>query len=412
MLKWTASAQKLNQLTPSIRTATTSIRTPHPLVEAKRRRRRATISNKENIRYTSTPMVERERNSPLLLSPLTDILNVTPKDMSPLMERTPGRIRVTSTSVAGRPLPNRRHSTVGLFLHPAPTYASTLPRFEEEYSPSTALPTGQQVALRGLVPDPFISNLRYFNTPELAKRKQKGDLEKLKAARKSLPRKLEADFAEIAKECGEEKLTKHIKNESHSAGMSDQTLDKLIDAILDSARKDEKKKVKPRKSFNLRRRTLLKNQAEQKVSELVLSPSYAAGEDPASDLSFMFVDQRPKHVMKTENATKSPLTPAPVTPPPGTPISTDILQKMPTPAPTSISTTDANSAHQHHYLRSSLSRERLDHTFQLETPARIPLQRKRQRRKTLAAPIGSTKRLKTGGINYFEVGLALPSIYV
>lgn len=410
MLKWTASAQKLNQLTPNIKTATTSIRTPHPLAETKRRRRRATISNKENIPYTSTPMVERERNSPLVLSPLTDILNVTPKHMSPLMEHTPGRIQ--STSVASRPLPNRRHSTVGLFLHPAPTYASTLPHFEEEYSPSTALPTGQQVALRGLLPDPFISNLRYFNTPELAKRKQKENQEKLKGAGKSLPRKLEADFAEIAKECVEEKLTKRINSESHSAGMSDQTLDKLIDAILDSARKDEKKKVKPRKSFNLRRRTLLKNQAEQKVSELVLSPSYAAGEDPASDLSFNFIDQRPKDVMKTESTTKSPLTPAPATPPPGTPISTDILQKMPTPAFTSISRTDANPAYQHHYLRSNLSRERLDHTFQLETPVRLPMQRKRQRRKTLAVPIGSTKRLKTSGTNYFEVGLALPSIYV
>lgn len=398
MLKWTASAQKVNQLTPSIGTATTSIRTPHSLEEAKRRRRRATFSNKENIPFTSTPMVERERNSSLVFSPLTDILNVTPKDISHL---------------ASRPLPNRRHSTVGIFLHPAPTYASTLPRFEEEYSPSTALPTGQQVALRGLLPDPFKSNLRYFNTPELVKRKQKKDQEKLRAAKKSLPRKLEADFAEIAKECGEEKLTKHINNESHSAGMSDQTLDKLIDAILDSARKDEKKKVKPRKSFNLRRRTLLKNQAEQKVSELVLSPSYTAGEDPASDLSFIFVDQSSNGVMKAQDVTKSPFTPAPATPPPGTPISTDILKKMPTPTSTSISITDTKSAHQHHYLRSNLNRERLDNTFQLETPIRLPMQRKRQRRKTLAEPIGgSTKRLKTGSTNYFEVGLALPSIYV
>lgn len=54
-------------------------------------------------------------------------------------------------------------------------------------------------------------------------------------------------------------------------------IDHLIDAILDSARKDEKKK-KPRKSFNLRRRTLLKNQVEQH-QDIMLSPSYAAGDD-------------------------------------------------------------------------------------------------------------------------------------
>ncbi|XP_036338522.1 uncharacterized protein LOC118748254 [Rhagoletis pomonella] len=409
MLKWTASAQKLNQLTPNIKAATTTLRSPHPLTDAKRRRRRATISNKENIvPYTSTPMVAREHNSPLVLSPLTDILNVTPKTQSPLTQRTPERMLNASTSTTSRALPNRRHSTVGFFLHPAPNYASTLPRFEEEYSPSTALPTGQQVALRGLLPDPFLSNLRYFNTPELEKRKQKEAQEKLKAARKSLPRKLEADFAEIARECCGGQQPKRNYNESHSAGMSDQTLDKLIDAILDSARKGEKKKMRPRKSFNLRRRTLLKNQTEQKVSELVLSPSYAPGDDPASDLSFLLAEPVSKSMMKVQGSTKaSPPTPAPATPLPGTPISEEVLQKMPTPATCAC-------AAQLHFLRSSTSKERLDTTFTLETPVRLPMQRKRQRRKTLAVSIGGgTKRFKADGSqNYYDVGLALPSIFV
>ncbi|XP_054729039.1 uncharacterized protein LOC129238029 [Anastrepha obliqua] len=408
MLKWTASAQKLNQLTPNIKAATTALHhngTPHPLTEAKRRHRRATMTNKENVLvpYTSTPMRMRERNSPLVLSPLTDILNVTPKTLSPL--------RTTSTSTISRPLPTRRHSTVGLFLHTAPNYATTLPRFEEEYSPSTALPTGHQVALRGLLPDPFLSNLRYFSTPELAKRKQQEEQENLRADRKSLPRKLEEDFAEIARECGGDKQKKLINDESHSAGMSDHTLDKLIDAILDSACKDEKKKVRPRKSFNLRRRTLLKNQAEQKVSELVLSPSYAAGDDPASDLSFLLGEPMSNSKQTAQRSAKTlPPTPAPATPLPGTPMSAEMLRNMPTP---DISTSNYKCTTQRHILRSTASEEPLDTTFQLETPVRLPMQRKRQRRKTMTVSIsGSTKRFKTDGKNYCEVGLALPSIYV
>ncbi|XP_004531160.1 uncharacterized protein LOC101451089 [Ceratitis capitata] len=404
MLKWTASAQKLNQLTPSIKT----IRSPHPLAnEVKRRRRRATISNKENlIPFTSTPMVACEwRNSPLGLSPLTDILSATAKST----QRTPERTlqQVGSTYVENRPLPTRRHSTVGFSLQAAaaaPTYASTLPCFEEEYSPSTALHTGQQVALRGLLPDPFVSNLRYFNTPELVKRRQQEAQEQLKATRKSLPRKLEQDFAEIARECvGVKQLrhntNKHNNNVTHSAAMSDQTLDKLIDAILDSARKDEKKKVRTRKSFNLRRRTLLKHQTAEKVPELVLSPSYAAGDDPASDLSFLLVEPALEYT--------TPPTPAPATPLPGTPITAEMLQKMPTPANISAG---SNSKH---FLRSTSSKVRLDNTFQLETPVRAPMQRKRQRRKTLASPIvGAAKRFKAEGSKFFEVGLALPSVYV
>ncbi|XP_067635436.1 uncharacterized protein [Eurosta solidaginis] len=408
MLKWTASAQKLNQLTPNIKATTSTLHTPNGLTEAKRRRRRATIANKENVPYTSTPMVARARSSPLVLSPLTDLLNITTKEITPAIEHTPQRIESTQTHAGSQALPNRRHSTVGLFLQSAtPSYASTLPRFEEEYSPSAALPTGQQVALRGLLPDPFLSNLRYFNTPELVKRTQKEAQAKLKSTRKSLPRKLDEDFAEIARECSGEQQLQRNNNETHSAGMSDQTLDKLIDAILDSARKDEKKKVKPRRSFNLRRRTLLKNHDAQKDSELVLSPSYAAGDDPASDLSFLFNDPSTKCPSKT-----SPATPAPATPLPGTPLSDETLRQLPTPDVAAQMPTACGET-QLHFLRSSTSKKRLDTTFELETPVRLPMQRKRQRRKTLALPFGVTsKRFKVDGSNYFEVGVALPSIYV
>lgn len=392
MLKWTASATKMPQDTPvsahRVASSTATIgRTPR-LTEAKRRKRRATIANKENIPIvTSTPMVNRTRNSPLVLAPFADILNVTPEAVS--STRTPERRRVSIQAV---PVTNttgtttRRHSSVGLSVASAvPQYATTLPKFEEEYSPNTMLPTGQQLALRGLLPDPFMGNRRYFSTPEVVEQEVK--------TISSLPkkRKLEMDFLAIAQEevCQTKVETKLDNTGVVSNRMGDQTLDNLIDAILDSARKDEKKK-KPRKSFNLRRRTLIKNQVDT-VNDFILSPSYAAGDDPCSDLSFLGYEPSAPAMKKPFKAVTpqpaSPIvvfTPEPVTPNPGTPLNTQQLLELPTPS-----------------VRND--------SFSLATPVRPSLKR---RSESKSCQNSSAKKYKVDSRNYFEIGLALPSIYV
>lgn len=379
MLKWSASAQKLNQeVTLSPQTAN-PICTPR-FAEKKRRKRRATIANKENIAIlTSTPMGQRARNSPLVMAPLADILNVTPESEG---NRAPERRRLSVNAVSNRNAgATRRHSTVGFVIPTIPQYATTLPKYEEEYSPSTELPTGQQLALRGLLPDAFMGNPRYFTTP------QHPEEQKVKKVT-SFPgkRKLEQDFVTIAREqevMPENSSLNHTEVTSNK--MDDQTLDNLIDAILDSACKEEKKK-KRRKSFNLRRRTLLKNQVEQ-YQDTILSPSYTAGDDPCNDVSFLNSESLSCLSVKTLKAT----TPQPTASQPATPLITvpfnkQLLAQLPTPPV-----------------------RKLRDSFSLETPVRSKLKR---RSESTARSNSNAKKYKADSSNYFEIGVALPSIYV
>ncbi|KAH8418945.1 hypothetical protein KR222_009043 [Zaprionus bogoriensis] len=354
MLKWTASTQRLHEMNPAA--------SAQP--RRKRRERRATIANKENVPavgYTSTPMpLARLRNSPLVLAPLSDIRNVTPEQQR---QQQPALRVVQSVRYA----------------------APTLPRYEEEYSPSS-LPSGQHLALRGLLPlDPFLEQPRYIQRklePDFLATMEEQPLqqqlrEQITAA-KPTPTPTPTPIA------AKSRPARPVTPQPASTHMGDQTLDRLIDAILDSACKaDASSRKKPRKSFNLRRRTLVKQQLEsQQQCEAMLSPSYAAGDDPASDLSFGLL---PLPALTPEPA--SPL----VAPP------QSVLRQLPTP--------------QGH-----------SDTFCLETPVR-PLKRSRRRscsREQQAAAVAASaelvesplKRYKVDARNYFEVGLALPSIYV
>ncbi|KAH8420370.1 hypothetical protein KR009_009655 [Drosophila setifemur] len=373
MLKWTASAQRLNEMIP--------MEAPIPLDQRRlqrrqRRHRRATIANKENVPdvvgYTSTPVpVSRLRNSPLVLAPLSDIRNVTPE----AMPRNPAQQRVQSVR-----------------------YATTLPQFAEDYSPN-GLPTGQHLALRGLTQlDPFLGQPRYIS-----------------AAAQLKKRKLDADFVATMEGEQEQGLEKEPEQEQEkkpeppvkttplrpvtpqpaSTQMGDQTLDRLIDAILDSACKaDAGSKKKPRRStFNLRRRTLVKQQLDADCVREVLSPSYAPGDDPASDLSFGLVPI--PQVMKT--------------PEPASPmgkISHNMLIQMPTPRVGKHPSPPVNPVNPPHPAAAAAA---WDNTFCLETPVRS-LKRTRKEQVAKESPL---KRFKVDERNYFEVGLALPSsIYV
>ncbi|KAH8385016.1 hypothetical protein KR093_010037 [Drosophila rubida] len=371
MLKWTASTQRLHELPPS--------QQPRGVVRRQRRQRRATIANKENVPsvgYTSTPMpLQRLRNSPLVLAPLSDIRNVTPESRSPARSaarspQQPARLMVQSVR-----------------------YAATLPRYEEEYSPSAqgALLSGQHLALRGLLPlDPFLEQPRYMvATQQLRKRKLEPDfVATLEPSQVAEPVAVAVAVAE--EQPAKTKPLRPVTPQPASTQMGDQTLDRLIDAILDSACKsDPSSRKKPRKSFNLRRRTLVKQQLESQCHVAMLSPSYAAGDDPASDLSFA-------------------LLPLPRTPEPASPLNPlphSLLVQLPTPQPQPQSQWQP-SAGSH------------SDTFCLATPVR-PLKRSRApERQTVASDSASAaesplKRYKVDARNYFEVGLALPSsIYV
>ncbi|XP_022218884.2 uncharacterized protein LOC111071711 [Drosophila obscura] len=381
MLKWTASAQRLNELP-----AAEEIQQPSQtrrLQRRQRRERRATIANKENVMdvgYTSTPVpaVMRLRNSPLVLAPLSDIRNVTPeqRSASPHLRQQQQYQRVQS-------------------VH----YASTLPRYAEEYSPNAAallLPSGQHLAMRGLAPlDPFLEQPRYISAAG-NKQQQQQQLKK---------RKLEADFVatmEVPPAAVQPAPQRPITPQPPSSDqLGDQTLDKLIDAILDSACKaDPSAKKKPRRStFNLRRRTLVKQQLESDCA-VMLSPSYAAGDDPASDLSFGTLPL----------PFSQPLTLVP-TPEPASPVTKlphHVLLQMPTPTPTPTPT-PAPTPVPARVQPATLG----DNTFCLETPVRRLKRGREPQPAALVAKESPLKRYKVDERNYFEVGLALPSsIYV
>lgn len=369
MLKWTASSQRLHELPAAAAAAAPQAQPGLRVARRARRERRATIANKENVPisvgYTSTPMpLARLRNSPLVLAPLSDIRNVTPETV-----RSPQpQMRVVQSV----------------------RYATTLPRYEEEYSPSATgtLPSGQHLALRGLLPlDPFLEQPRYIGVAQqLKKRKLEADF----VATMEEPVAAAPAAAPAAAAPATQKPLRPVTPQPSTA-MGDQTLDRLIDAILDSACKaDASSRKKPRKSFNLRRRTLVKQQLESQCVAM-LSPSYAAGDDPASDLSFAMLPA---------------LTPEPASP--LVPLPQSVLRQLPTPTPQ----LDNQPGH--------------SDTFCLATPVR-PLKRSRhgtQRSRgqleakrelcegDCAIVESPLKRYKVDSRNYFEVGLALPSIYV
>ncbi|EDW30664.1 GL26906 [Drosophila persimilis] len=352
MLKWTASAQRLNELP-----AAEEIQHPSQtrrLQRRQRRERRATIANKENVLgvdygYTSTPVpaVVRLRNSPLVLAPLSDIRNVTPEPRS------------ASPHLRQQPLYQRVQS---------------------------------HLDMRGLAPlDPFLEQPRYISAA--GNNQQQQQQQKLKK------RKLEADFVatmEVPPDTVQPASQRPVTPQPpSSAQLGDQTLDKLIDAILDSACKaDASAKKKPRRStFNLRRRTLVKQHLESD-GVVMLSPSYAAGDDPASDLSFGTLPL-PLGLPLTLVPTPEPASPV-------TKLPRHVLLQMPTPTPTPapapvpVPPTVGG-----------------DNTFCLETPVRRLKRGREAQPASLVAKESPLKRYKVDERNYFEVGLALPSsIYV
>lgn len=183
--------------------------------------------DKENFSTTSTPLPKSLRRS--LHSPLAK-LNGSLKDLSKITPVKTGAIYDDCvTPTPANPQPQKPSQ-----------YASTLPTFDVEYSPCNIVP-GPILALRGMgvgIADSYFEKPmgRYLNN------------NKKKPPTCPLPPE-------------EESLS--------SSKMGDMTLERMIDAILESARK-ESKPTKPNHKLNTCQ---------------IMSPTYTAADDPASDLN-------------------------------------------------------------------------------------------------------------------------------
>ncbi|XP_017113000.1 uncharacterized protein LOC108136402 [Drosophila elegans] len=131
-----------------------------------------------------------------------------------------------------------------------PKFACTLPTFEAEYSPNAAVIPGSLIALRGVgIPDSYFEKPRYLE-------------------QKPLPQP-----APPATACQQTTLS--------SSQMGDVTLERMIDAILESNRKVPHLR-QPRQHLRQRhRQQVLRNSHAQVQTH---SPTYRPAFDPASDL--------------------------------------------------------------------------------------------------------------------------------
>lgn len=189
--------------------------------------------DKEN-RYTSTPQVSTPRSDDSFTSQLAlrDVSNITTPTAVSKKRAFPNTPVLTSTM-------RKKYAAV--------PYSTTLPTFDVEYSPCDK-PFG---GLPGLG-ESYYENARYFNddADPVAKR-QKTD---------PTPFSFKKPKAERTNNNDDESL--------HSSQMGDVTLDRMIDAILESARKD-----RPKRSTSV------------KSKDSVMSPTYTPADDPASDLN-------------------------------------------------------------------------------------------------------------------------------
>lgn len=197
------------------------------------------INDKENTCMTSTPyrVIPQQQNT--LAIALRDVSNLTPQS-------TP--IQPSSHGSRKRQRP--------------PQYASTLPTFDIEYSPTEA----PFFAMRG-VADSYYENPRYFNNGE--------DAPPLKRSKQHQPPSPPSNFKfrdSFYKR--KNNVYSNFNNNDQSMSSSllgDTALEQMIDAILESAKKE---KPTPK----VTRRILPKRRISSDT------PTYTAADDPANDL--------------------------------------------------------------------------------------------------------------------------------
>ncbi|KAH8396378.1 hypothetical protein KR222_009536 [Zaprionus bogoriensis] len=225
--------------------------TPTPVQRSKQRRHSLLppLEGKENhATLTSTPLpaTATSTRAPLL----RDLSNI----MSPLSQ----------TPAATPPPPLSRRSQ--LKLKPG-VYASTLPTFEAEYSPSyrpsgssssNNLVPGPLLALRGVgIPDSYFEKPRYLEQKPLT----------------ALP----ATATATASAAASAAPLPPAESTLSSSQMGDVTLERMIDAILQSTRKPAAGSSAAAAAARRRRRS-------RSLQRRRVSPTYRPAFDPASDL--------------------------------------------------------------------------------------------------------------------------------
>ncbi|EDV32862.1 uncharacterized protein Dana_GF21917 [Drosophila ananassae] len=166
----------------------------------------------------------------------------TPLPASSLLPRTP--LLKDLSNILATPTPQVELGAASA-TQGAPKYACTLPTFEAEYSPSSVIP-GPLIALRGVgIPDSYFEKPRYLEQKPLPAPSQ--------------PR---------------------TNQTLSSSQMGDVTLERMIDAILESNRKTTN--IRPPRQH--RHRHPLHHLRGTTSSAATHSPTYRPAFDPASDL--------------------------------------------------------------------------------------------------------------------------------
>lgn len=227
---------------------------------------------------------------------LRDVRNLTPSNgMTP-----------TTTPSRKRPLPKTPPQTPAhlspekKMIFPTPSlYAATLPTFDLEYSPCGAAikPTPMR-PLGSTVTDSYFNNPRYLHkdeedmpAPPVSKKLKYSPLLPPPGITPLTTRLSEVRFSKISLKRNSQRTRKtpKTKNENNnnnlpvndeslsSSVMNDTALERMIDAIIESAKKEKTSFVR---SITLRKSNTSNHNAN------ILSPTYTAAEDPASDLSF------------------------------------------------------------------------------------------------------------------------------
>lgn len=233
-------------------------------------------SDKEN-RFTSTPYSIVRAVTPSYVKydsiALRDVSNITPNSTptqsTPQGRKRPLLISPIATSVFKKQNP--------------PQYASTLPSYDIEYSPCEIKST----QYFPLVADSYYGNPRYFPDDQPPTKRIKS-IESQTFVTPLTTRLSELRFNRInlkSKNCLKNINNNNINEETlSSAVMSDTTLEKMIDAILESTSKKDSKLP------------LIND------SEIMLeSPTYTAAEDPAIDLE-KYIDVTNKTIILEETS--------------------------------------------------------------------------------------------------------------
>lgn len=278
MLKWTITKRTdtnpyhVRRSLGALQTTRQQTVTPTNTNSRQIRRSIATVSGKDielnkdkENRYTSTPCVNPLKNHALVSNSDESVINtVALRDLSNITPNTTPKNKnkraFLNTPVMTSTIKKRNKNA---------HYSSTLPTFDVEYSPCEI--KGTPFAAISSVGDSYYENARYFRDDIKVALKEPN-----KNAEEEIQETYENRFS-FKKPCNlvqsqpAPTLNTNLDDSLHSSQMGDITLDKMIDAILESARKE-----RPKRSASVK--------SKDSKCSIECSPTYTPADDPANDL--------------------------------------------------------------------------------------------------------------------------------